>query len=115
MVFLSTHILSEAELISDSVRIMMNGELSDSISTNTCTQKWQAKFAMAISDSLKQNLSEIVDIKIIDKHIIFEGDEAVAKTIASKINQQDQLYYLAPVSSKLEKIYMDHTVVVEQK
>jgi len=114
IVFLSTHILPEAELISDSVVFMMHGNLSDPISANIRTQKWLAKFSNKISSKLESELLGFAGFEIQNKHLFFEGNESVAKQFLNKVNPQDELYYLAPMTSNLEQLYLEHTKEEEQ-
>jgi ABC-2 type transport system ATP-binding protein len=109
IIILSTHLLSEAEIISDSVVFMVSGCLSKPVSANVRTHKWLAKFNHKISSQLEDKLHGFVEFEIKDQHILFEGSEEIAKQFVSKTNSEDAMFYLAPVTSNLEELYIQHT------
>lgn len=109
IVFLSTHILSEAELINDTVLIMNHGKLIHPDSANSCTQKWQAKFASNITEKLKSKLSFLIGLELNNSDLYFQGDKDIAQRLNQVVSNEDNMYHLAPVSSKLEMVYKQYT------
>ena len=114
-VFMSTHILSDAEALCDEVAILRRGRLAaagklhDLVSESNERESFEIVIANADADKLTRSLNGNVEVKqrAADVLMIVDGEENVEEALRAAHDAGGKLISVNPIRRSLEDLFME--------
>ncbi|GGE49477.1 putative ABC transporter ATP-binding protein YhcH [Pullulanibacillus camelliae] len=113
-IFISSHLLSEIEMICDRVIIIQKGKLTDSQEVReTNTEKmmvaWETDNAQAVLQLLKENFSSAEAQLEKDRVVVGVRKEAIPDINARLVREGIKVYSIEPIRKSLEERFLELT------